>query len=169
MRIETLPSPGMLSMGIELRNTMAKAISAVEISAGFGGGKSHAAKKLTDFLTASAAAIAGFLDVTAPTVVSRTIVLDRFGVANTLRIRHSEDLDAQYVPLPAAFTIAGVTKVISKVCVEGPDVLITVTVPWVTGNVSTVAYTQPGAATNLRDLSANLLATYTAAAITNPL
>lgn len=166
MRIETLPSPGLLSNGIRLRTEAAKAISAIEIQATFGSGKATYAKALSDFFTACAASISTFLDVTVPTVLTRAI--DK-SFANQLRIRHSEGLDPGFVPLPAAFTVAGVAKTVSKVQMDGPDVILTVTVPFVTGNAATVAYTQGAAAERLRDLSGNLVASYTAAAITNPL
>jgi len=167
MRIENLPSPGMLSNGIALQQHAMKAISAVEILAGMGAGKSSAAKPLSDFFTACVAALSTFLDVTVPTVLTRAI--DTVTKPDTVRIRHSEGLDPKFVPAPAAFVIAGVAKTVSKVCVDGPDVILTVTVPFVAGNAPTVAYTQPGAGSNLRDLSGNLVASYTAAAITNSL
>lgn len=166
MRIENLPSPGQLSNGIRLRTETAKAISHIETQAGFTAGKTTYAKALDDFFVAARAAISTFIDATVPTVVSRAIPAS---FANQVRILHSEGLDPAYLPLPAAFVIAGVSKVVSKVEIDGPYVILTVTVPFVTGNVSTVAYTQGAAAERLRDLSGNLLASYTAAAIVNPL
>lgn len=167
MRIENLPSPGMLSNGIALQQHAMKAISAVEILAGLGSGKSSAAKPLSDFFTACVTALSTFLDVTAPTVVSRAI--DTQSKPDCLRIRCSEMLDPKFVPDASAFVIAGVAKTVTKVVVDGPDIFLKVSVPWAAGNVSTVAYTQPGATSNLRDLSGNLLASFTAAAITNSL
>lgn len=54
MRVETLPSPGLLSNGIRIRIEAAKAISAVEINAGIpaNGGKSSSARPLRDFFLA---------------------------------------------------------------------------------------------------------------------
>lgn len=168
MRVETLPSPGLLSSGLQLRTQAAKAISSIEILAGMpgSGGKVNTAKQLSDFFTACAAALSTFIDVTAPTVLSRTIPSGGAASGSWLRIRHSEALDPNYVPAPAAFTIAGVAKTIAAVKIEGADVCLRVTVPFVAGNAPTVAYTQPGAGTNLRDLSGNLLASYTATAVT---
>ena len=167
MRVETLPSPGILSMGIRLRTEAARAISAVEMNAGLSvnGGKSVSAKALSDFFTACAAAVAGFIDVVAPTVLSRSIPVGDLG-GNWIRVRHSEGLDPAYVPAPAAFVVAGVARTVTAVKIQGPDVMLQVNAPFVTGNAPTVAYTQPGGAGNLRDLSGNLLASYTAQAVT---
>ncbi len=166
MRVDTLPSPGLLSMGINLRTTAAKAISSVEINAGLSvnAGKSSSAKPLGDFFTACIAAISDMYDVVVPTPSARN-VLD--AMPSKLFILFSEELDKKYVPLTTDFAIAGVTKVISKVEIDGPYVVLTVTVPWVNGDVSTVAYTAGAAGNKLRDLSGNLVATFTAAAIVN--
>lgn len=181
MRIETLPSPGLLSNGIALQREAAKAISAIEILAGFTAGKATGAKALSDFFAAGVTALSTFLDVTVPTVVSRAIVKYRndtnpagnAGTAGqtkkvTVVIRHSEQLDNKFIPLPAAFTIAAPAKTITKVEIDGPDVILTVSVAFADVDTPTVAYTQPGATTNLRDLSGNLVVSYTAAAVTNP-
>lgn len=181
MRIENIPSPGLLSNGIRLQTEMAKAISAVEILAGFTAGKSTAAKALSDCFAAGVTALSTFLDVTVPTVVSRTIekfanTTNPAGAAGsagqtakvTVRIRHSEQLDNRFIPAPSAFVIAAPAKTITKVCIDGPDVILTVSVAFADVDTPTVAYTQPGAASNLRDLSGNLLANYTAQAIVNP-
>lgn len=165
MRVETLPSPGLLSNGIRLRIEMAKAISAVEIVGGIpaNGGKTSTAKTMDDFLVAARAAIAGFIEAVAPTVVSRAI---RASFPNQIVITASEGLDPKFVPAPAAFAITGQTRTITEVKVDGPFVILTVNTPFAAGAVN-VAYTQPGAASNLRDLSGNLLASFTAAAVTN--
>ena len=166
MRVASLPSPGLLSNGIRIRIEMAKAISAIEINGGISinGGKSSAAAPFKAFLDASNAAIATFLDVTAPTVASRSVAL-----SNTKRIvlAFSEGLDEKFVPAPAAFAITGQTRVISNVTVDGPFVYLDLATAVVAGALN-VAYTQPGAASNLRDLSGNLVASFTAAAVTNP-
>lgn len=165
MRVDTLPSPGLLSNGIRLRIEAAKAISAVEIVAANpgAGGRTSTAKTLDDFLVACRAAIAGFIETVAPTVVSRAI---RARFPSQLLITHSEGLDPKFVPAPSAFAITGQTRTITRVEVDGPFVILTVSAPFAAGAVS-VAYTQPGAATNLRDQSGNLLASYTAQAVTN--
>lgn len=165
MRVETLPSPGLLSNGIRIRIEAAKAISAVEINAGIpaNGGKSSTAKPLSDFFTACAAALSTFLDVTAPTNTARTISPS---TPSRLTLAFSEGLDPKFVPTGAAFAVAGQVKTVTKVTVDGPLVHLDVNTPFVAGAV-TVAYTQPGAATNLRDLSGNLVANITASAVTN--
>ena len=169
MRQETLPSPGQLSQGITLRNVAALAISAVEINAGIpaNGGTSSYAKSLSDFFTACAAAVAGFIDAVLPTQTARTIAANE---ASTVRIKIDKGLDPRFVPAPAAFALTTPTKVISKVEIDGPYVVLTVTVPYtVADTAAKVAYTQPGAGSNLRDFSGNYLASWLAAAgaITN--
>jgi hypothetical protein len=165
MRKDSLPSPGMLSMGINLQSTMSKAISAVELAAMTGaGGKTSLAKQLDVFLTAAKTAIAGFIDAVAPTVLTRALT-----DASTIRIRADKWLDAQYVPVTTAFAITGTVRTVTAVRVDGPDIVLTVSAPFATGNAINVAYTQPGAVSNARDLSGNLLATFAAAAVTNPL
>ena len=163
MRQETLPSPGIVANSIKLRTEAAKAISAVEISAGFGAGKSTHAKRLSDFFTACAAAVADFLDVTVPTVLSRIISASE---ANKVYILHSEALDPTSAPLVADFTLATPAKTISKVEIDGPYVILTVTVPY-TGadDTATVTYN----ADTLKDLSGNLVADYATQAIVNNL
>jgi len=166
MRVDSLPSPGLLSNGIRLRIEASRAISAVEINAGIpvNAGKSSSAKILDDFLVACRTAIATFIDTVAPTVTSRVI---RNSEADQIYIAHSEGISPAFLPQPSAFVISGQTRTISKVEVDGPFVILTVTVPFVPGAVN-VAYTQPGtAAERLRDLSGNLLASYTAQAVVN--
>lgn len=165
MRVETLPSPGLLSNGIRIRIEAAKAISAVEINAGIpaNSGKSSTAKPLSDFFTACATALSGFLDVTVPTNTARTISPSK---TSRLVLAFSEGLDPKFVPAGAAFAVAGQVKTVTSVVVDGPLVILTVNTPFIAGAV-TVAYTQPGATTNLRDLSGNLVANITATAVTN--
>lgn len=171
MRRESLPSPGKLSMGVKLQSEMAKAVSAVELSAAVGaGGKSSLAKQLDVFLTAAKTAIAGFIDTVLPTVSSRNVgaYADPYVVPGSIvRIRTDKALDPAYVPAAAAFALASPAKTISKVAIDGPDILLYVTVPYVsTDTTATVAYTKPGT-DQVRDLSGNELATFAAAAIAN--
>lgn len=168
MRVDTLPSPGLLAQGIQIRTLMAKAISAIEINGGLSvnGGKSTMAKPFSDFLDAAKAAIATFVDAVVPTVIGRSINADD---ATHVMIYCSEGLDPKFVPPISAFTIAGTAKTIDRVRVEGNFIRLRVTVPFAAGNTVTVAYTQPGATANARDLSGNLLASFTAAAVTNSL
>lgn len=153
-------------MGIKLQSEMAKAVSAVELSAMTGaGGKTSLAKQLDNFLVAARNAIAGLIDAVAPTVSSRNVGAVS---ASVVRIRADKWLDAAFVPAPAAFALAAPAKTISKVEVDGPDILLHVTVPYTSADSApTVAYTQPGATSNVRDLSGNLLATFAAAAVVN--
>lgn len=168
MRVETLPSPGLLSNGIRIRIEAAKAISAVEINAGIpvNAGKSSNAKPLSDFFTACAAALSTLLDVTAPTIAARSIAL-----SNTKRITltYSEGLSKRFVPAVTDFAITGQVKAITAVTIDGPFVHLDVATAFVAGSVS-VAYTQPvGVGTRLQDDSLNYAASFTATAVTNAL
>jgi hypothetical protein len=160
MRVETLPSPGILSMGIRLRTEASKAISATEIFASRNGGTSGAATQLHTFFTACATAIASLRDLVAPTVSSRTAVTgDLF-----FKITTNEALDPRIIPDLTSMVTAPV-RTITKIEIKGFDVLVTYSGASLT-NGNTVAYTQPSGANKLQDLGGNLLASFTAAAIT---
>lgn len=165
MRVETLPSPGFLSNGVRIRIEAAKAISAAEINAGIpaNAGKSSTASQLKVFFDACSAAVAGLVDNVVPTIVSRVAV-----PSNTKRITlvGAEGFDPKCVPAGTAFAITGQARTVTKVTVDGPFVHLDFAVALAAGAVS-VAYTQPGATTNLRDLGGNLLASFTATAVTN--
>lgn len=164
MRVASLPSPGLLSNGIRTRIELAKAISAVEIQAGYNSGKASAAKSLDNFLVACRTAIASFIETVAPTLASAAI-----GLNNTKRIvlTFSEGIDKRFVPAVGAFAIAGQVKAVTKVTIDGPFVYLDVATDFVAGAV-TVAYTKPGT-DQLRDLSGNEVATFGATAVTNPI
>lgn len=164
MRKDAMPSPGQLSQGIEIQGVMCKAINSIETVGAVSGGKAGAAASFDAFLVFCRTAISTFIDVTVPTVAARAI---RNSEPTKLYITTTELLDPKFVPPTSAFAIAGVTKVVSKVEIDGPFIILTVTVPWGAGDVSTVAYTQPGAVSNVRDMSGKLLAAFTAAAVVN--
>ena len=164
MRVSTLSSPGLLSMGIKLRTEAAKAISAVEISAGrghAGAAKSPHAFQLNAFFTECAAAVAAFIETTVPAVAAKSI-----GAANPKRIvlTYDEGLDPKSVPAVTDFAITTQAKAVTKVTIDGPFVYLDVATPFVAGAVN-VAYTQ--GAIKLKDVSGNLAASFTAAAVTN--
>ena len=160
MRLETLPTPGMLSMGISLRTEASKAISAVEIFAGRNGGTSGAATQLHTFFTACATAIAALRDLTAPTVSSRT---GATGI-NRVTITTSEPLDPRIIPPFTSFVTAPV-RTITNVTIVGNTILVDYDGVALV-NTNTIAYTQPGGLNKLQDAGGNLLATFAAAAIT---
>jgi hypothetical protein len=166
MRVDTLPSPGLLSNGIRIRIEAAKAISAVEINAGVpaNGGKATAAKPLADFFTACAASLSSYLDVTAPTVVARAIAPSK---PKRVTLTMSEGMDPKNIPALTSFVFTTQVRTVEKITVDGPFIHVDVTTPFVAGAVN-IAYTQPGTL-NLRDISQNLLANFTAAAVTNGL
>jgi hypothetical protein len=159
MRVETLPSPGILSMGIRLRTEAAKAISAVEIFSDRSGGTSGSATQLHTFFTACATAIASLRDTTAPTVVSRTQATG----ANRIVITTSEGLDPRIIP-PLTSFVTSPARTITGVTIEGTRVLVDYTGASL-ANGNTIAYTQPTGLNKLQDPGGNLLATFTAAAI----
>lgn len=165
MRIENLPSVGILSNGLRLQTEAMKAISNIEMQAGYNGGKATGAKRLSDFFDACKAAIASFVDTVAPTVLSRSVRVGGAHQAIRVDIRHSEALDPVYQPTVASFAVSG--KTVTAARIDGPDVILSVSVPFTNGQTATVSYTQPGGDGNLRDLSGNLLANYTTQAIVN--
>jgi hypothetical protein len=162
MRVATLPSPGLLSNGVRIRIEAAKAISAVEINAGRGGGKARNAYDLKTFFDTCSAAVAGFVETVLPTAVSRAITASN---PSRIVITCSEGLAPEHVPAPSAFAVTGQVRTVTAVALDGPFIYLTVDTPFVAGAVS-VAYTQP-ATNKLRDESHNLLASFTAAAVTN--
>lgn len=161
MKNDALPSPGFIPNGHRLRQELVKSISYVEVMADLRApAKPEQAKSLDTFLSACKTAIAGLIDVTAPTLTSATVDL---AAPKKLVITFSEPLDPTVVPAGSAFT-SSPAKTISKVEVAGNKVTLTVTTDYVAG-ATTIAYTAPG--TNaLRDLSGNLLASFTAQTVT---
>lgn len=151
MRVTTLPSPGVLANGHKLRIEAAKAISAVEITAGrTTGGKTTTGALLAAFFTACASALSALGDAVLPTVVSAVEALD------VVTVTFDEAMDETIVPSAADFVFTP-ARTVTDVTITGSTVLVTAT-----GAIPTdsLTYTQP--ATNaLRDLSGNLVATFT--------
>lgn len=160
MRVETLLSPGMLSMGIRLQSEASKAISSVEIFAARAGGTSGSATKLHAFFTDCASKIASLRDLTAPTVSTRTQPTGGL----TVTLTTSEPLDPRIIPPTTSF-VTNPVRTIEKVKIDGNKLLVTYSGASL-ANTNTIAYTQPGGANKLQDLGGNLLATFAAAAIT---
>lgn len=164
MRDTTLPSPGVLAQGHNLRRTAAAAISAVEITARrTPGGKTLGARQLSDFFTACATSLASLVDATLATVVSRV----RTG-ANTAVVTMSEALDpSTSVPLTSiVFTPA---RVVTAIVVAGSTITVTATGVIAT---DTITYTPPAAPVpgvaedgrkhlGVKDLAGNPVATFT--------
>jgi hypothetical protein len=162
MKNDALPSPGFIPNGHRLRQELVKSISYVEVMADLRApAKPEQAKSLDTFLSACKTAIAGLIDVTAPTFVSAAIDA---ATPKVLTITFSEPLDPGVVPAGSAFT-SSPAKTFSKVEVVGNKVILTASAAYTAGAV-TIAYTAPG--TNaLRDLSGLLLATFGAQPVTN--
>lgn len=168
MRVDKLPSAGLLSNGTRIRIEAAKAISAVEVNAGIAAnaGKSSNAKGLSDFFTACAAAVSTFIETVVPVIASRSIAASN---PSRIVLTYGEGLDKTHVPDTTDFVIAGQVRTVTKVTIDGPFVYLDVSAPFITGAV-TVAYTQSVTASKrLQDISGNFAASFTATAVTNPL
>jgi hypothetical protein len=166
MRVNDLPSAGILSNGTRLRIEASKAISSVQINAGIAAnaGKAKSAKQLQDFFTFCANTLTTFLDVVVPTIVARSIAPSS---ASELVITASEGLSKANVPDVTDFVVAGQVKTVTKCVIDGPFVRLTVNSPFVAGAV-TVAYTQSVTVSKrLQDASGNQVASFTATAVTN--
>jgi hypothetical protein len=168
MRLDALPSPGQLNNAIRLQIEMVKAISFVQQMAAIpaNSGKATSAKPLTDFLTAASAALSGFVDTTAPTVLSRSIV-----PSNSKRITlvFSEGLDPKKLPDLTDFLIAGQARTVSKVTIDGNAVHVDVTAAFTAGSVL-IAYNESGTADKrLQDFAGNRVLSFAATAVTNTL
>ncbi len=167
MRVENLPSPGLLSNGIRIRIEAAKAISAVEINAGIpaNAGISRSADPLFDFFAACSAAISAFRDVVVPVIAARSVSPSQPGV---IVLTYSEGLSSKNVPLPADFAVTVQARTVTKVVVDGPFVFLHLSAPLVAGAVS-VAYTPNAgnAALRLQDDSDNEAVAFVATAVTN--
>lgn len=166
MRVDTLPSPGLLASGLRLRVEAAKAISAVEINAGIpaNAGISSSADPLHDFFTTCAAAINSFRDAVAPAIQARSAT-----PSNTSRIilTYNQGLSNANVPPGSAFAVTGQARTVTAVTVDGPFVFLTLNTPLAAGAVS-VAYTQPSPVDQrLQDESDNECVSFVATAVTN--
>lgn len=153
MRIEDLPSPGFLALGINLRTIAARAISYVETVAGLSGGTTSSANALHTFFTACATAVASLRDLTAPTVATRVRT-----ATNTVQITFNEPLDVGFVPATSAFVFTP-ARVVTAVSVAGRVVTIAATGAIVGDSV---AYTAPGS-NSLRDPAGNAVANFSGA------
>jgi hypothetical protein len=101
-------------------------------------------------------------DVTPPAQVSAAVANSTPAVVN---ITMTEAIDPAYVPAASAFTVGGHT--VSSVAIAANILSLTCSAAFVNGEAArTVAYTQPGS-NNVRDLSGNLLASFSGLAITN--
>jgi ABC-type enterochelin transport system permease subunit len=168
MRTSTLPSPGNLANGLKLRTESAKAISFCEVVGGKSvNGHTDAAGRLAAYFTACAATLTGLYETVVPTVSSRIIANTEPSV---IRLTFSEHMDRTVAPALAAFTLAGAGlggRTITSIAWISPTVLgVTLSAPATAGIELTIAYLMPSI-NALRDLSANRVVTFTAAAITN--
>lgn len=159
MRLEALPSPGLLSMGLRLQTESAKAISSVEIFSSRNGGTSGSATKLHAFFTACAAAIASLRDLTAPTATAFNQAVG----ATTVQITTSEPLDPRILPPLTAFVTAPV-RTITGVEIVGNKILVSYTGASL-ANGNTIAYTQPTGANKLQDSGGTVMANVAATAL----
>lgn len=106
MRLETLPSPGLLANGYKVRMEAAKAISSVEIMAArTPGNKTATAATLSAFFTACATALSAYV---------ATVIADFSGVtsatatsATQINVVFPQAMDQSVVPAIAAFVASG--------------------------------------------------------------
>lgn len=166
MRVDKLPSPGLLSNGTRLRIEAAKAISAIEVNAAIAAnaGKSRNSHQLFEFFTTCSNSVSAYFDTVVPTIVARSIT-----PSNTKRITltYSEGLDKGFVPDKTDFVITGQVRTVAAVIVDGPFVHVDVTAAFAAGAVS-IAYTASATqAKKLQDSSGNVAASFTATAVTN--
>lgn len=166
MKVNDIPSAGLLSNGTRIRIEAAKAISAVQVNAAIAAnaGKSRNAKQLQDFFTFCSNQLTTFLDVVVPTIVARSIVPS---APSRLTLTYSEGLDKRFVPDVTDFAITGQVRTVTKVTIDGPFVHLDVNAAFAAGAVS-VAYTQSATVNKrLQDSSLNQAASFTATAATN--
>ena len=153
MRETSLTSPGQIMMGHQIRRMAAVAISGIEIAARRrANGKSPAAKTLKAFFDSCSAAVAAYVDSTAPTVVSRVATS-----ATLATITLTEEL-ANVIPASSTVTVSG--GVVTSLSVSGSTILIHGTG---FAAAATVTYTKPGSAPFFTDASGNAVATFTGA------
>jgi len=158
MRESQLPSPGLVSAyGPRIRRDVANAISGLQIVAGKSGGTTRQANTLHAFFTAAATAVASLRDLVVPTVSTRVRT-----AVNTVVLTFSEDMDWNYVPTLASLVFTP-GRTVTAVAWTGRRQLTITATGAIAGD--TLAYTQPGAANNIRDLSGNLLANFSGAAV----
>lgn len=87
-----------------------------------------------------------------------------------LRLTFSESLDPAYSVAGTAWAAAGSVsgaKTVTSTSIVKNKITLTMNEAYETTDVITVAYTAPGGAQDIRDLSGNLLASFTAEAVTN--
>lgn len=153
MKINDLLSPGLLANGIKLRVEAAKAIGSVQVTCmRTPGGKTTAAKTLSDFFTDCASQLSSLYDVTAPTITAQVA-----SSATTIKLSFSETMDQTVTPDASAFAISGdtITGVAWGTAGDAGKLILTGTG---FAAAETLAYTKP--ATNaLRDRAGNQLAT----------
>ena len=151
MRHTSLPSPGVLTMGHDIRMDSARAISSCEIVARrTAGGKTKAAATLKAFFDACSTALTAIADAVAPTVSTRVRT-----ATNTLTVTFNEALSTDVVPATSCFVFTP-TRTVTAVAVAGSTVVVTAT-----GVIATdsVAYTQP-AVNKLQDKAGNAVASF---------
>lgn len=158
MRESQLPSPGLMSVyGPRIRRDVANAISALQIIAGKSGGTTRQANQLYAFFTAAQAAVASLRDLVVPTVTTRVRT-----ATNTVVLTFSEDMD-QKISTPTSAFVFTPARTVTAVTWTGARQLTITATGALAGD--TLAYTQPGAATNVRDLAQNLLVNFSGAAV----
>lgn len=159
MRVDTLPAPGVLGNGYQVRHEAAKAISQVEITArATPGGKTQGAVKLKAFFDACSTALTAMVDSTAPTISGAVVTRTS---ATTFTVVFTESMSQLVLPAASTFTIP--SRVVTTIAWTNATTLtITVTAGAVAGDV--VTYTAP-ALNAIQDLAGNVVATGSKASV----
>jgi hypothetical protein len=163
MKLDALPSPGLLASGMRLQTESIKAISYVEVVAPMkAGGKTEQAATLTAFWNACIAAVATFVDAVVPTYVSG--IFSVAAAPKTVTLTYSEGLNQTILPAATSWVLSQGGAVVSAAIVGAKVVLTTTNA--LTNIATTVTYTKP-AVNALRDGSGNQVATHAASTVTN--
>lgn len=162
MKLDFLPSPGLIPNGPRLQAEMTKACSYVETMASMKGGLTEQAQTLDAFCFAVQSAIIGYRDIGGPVYAGGA-----FSVAansKLITLTYSEPLDQTVLPAAGSWVVTqgGAVKSVSIV---GSTVVLTMTTA-LTNIGTSVTYTQPGV-NGLRDGSQNLVATHGPSVVTN--
>lgn len=162
MKLDFLPSPGLIPNGPRLQAEMTKACSYVETMASMKGGLTEQANTLDSFCFAVQSAIIGFRDIGAPVYAGGA-----FGVAadpKKITLTYSEPLDQTVLPAKGSWVVSQ-GGAVSAVSIVGSTVVLTMTTA-LTNVATTVTYTKP-AVNGLRDGSQNQVATHGPSVVTN--
>ena len=155
MRIDTLLSPGRLTNAFDLRKEACKAISQVEIQAGYTDGAVVKANELQAFFQDCADLLDDYVDTDTPDVSTRVRT-----AANTAVITFDKDLDPS-TSVPLTSVVFTPSRTVTAIVVADDTMTITAT-GVIVGD--TITYTPPTGADadkGVKDTVGNLAETFT--------